>query len=432
MLDDMLKSAKVDEEVKKSNQDPDKKPKKKKMDLFWKIMIGFVFGIIAGLIMKEKASMFAFLGTILTNMLTMVVAPLVFCVIVVAIANIGDTKKIGRIGLKTVVMFLLTTLFAIFIGLVLANAFNIGSGVTIELPDTMTEATTETTVIDTIVNIVPKNIFAALSNNDLLKIIFFALLLGFALLNMGEKGQKILNAFKLGQEAMTTLVSIILKFTPIGVFGIMANVVGNIGIEILIPYAKAIVALYLACIFYLVVVQAGIVAGVFGKISPIRFLKEMREPMAFVFATCSSVANIPVNLRAANRLGVDDDTANFVIPLGAVVNMNGTAIYQAIAVIFTAQIYGIDLTIADQAMVMLTATLAAIGTAGIPGSGLVMLTIVLGAAGLPMEGVALLAGIDRILNMGRVVPNIVGDTATAVVVARSEGTLNTSVLGESK
>jgi Na+/H+-dicarboxylate symporter len=432
MLDDMLKSAKVDEEVKKSNQDPDKKPKKKKMDLFWKIMIGFVFGIIAGLIMKEKASMFAFLGTILTNMLTMVVAPLVFCVIVVAIANIGDTKKIGRIGLKTVVMFLLTTLFAIFIGLVLANAFNIGSGVTIELPDTMTEATTETTVIDTIVNIVPKNIFAALSNNDLLKIIFFALLLGFALLNMGEKGQKILNAFKLGQEAMTTLVSIILKFTPIGVFGIMANVVGNIGIEILIPYAKAIVALYLACIFYLVVVQAGIVVGGFGKISPIRFLKEMREPMAFVFATCSSVANIPVNLRAANRLGVDDDTANFVIPLGAVVNMNGTAIYQAIAVIFTAQIYGIDLTIADQAMVMLTATLAAIGTAGIPGSGLVMLTIVLGAAGLPMEGVALLAGIDRILNMGRVVPNIVGDTATAVVVARSEGTLNTSVLGESK
>ena len=257
----------------------------------------------------------------------------------------------------------------------------------------------------------------------MLKIIFFALLLGFALLNMGEKGQKILTAFKLGQEAMTTLVSIILKFTPIGVFGIMANVVGNIGIEILIPYAKAIVALYLACIFYLIVVQAGIVAGVFGKVSPIRFLKEMREPMAFVFATCSSVANIPVNLRAAKRLGVDDDTANFVVPLGAVVNMNGTAIYQAIAVIFTAQIYGIDLTIADQAMVLLTATLAAIGTAGIPGSGLVMLTIVLGAAGLPMEGVALLAGIDRILNMGRVVPNIVGDTATAVVVARTEGTL---------
>jgi Na+/H+-dicarboxylate symporter len=423
MLDDMLKSAKVDKELKESNQDPDNKSKKKKMDLFWKIMIGFVLGIIAGLIMKEKASMFAFLGTILTNMLTMVVAPLVFCVIVVAIANIGDTKKIGRIGLKTVVIFLLTTLFAIFIGLVLANAFNIGSGVIIELPDTVTEATTETTVIDTIVNIVPKNIFAALSNNDLLKIIFFALLLGFALLNMGEKGQKILTAFKLGQEAMTTLVSIILKFTPIGVFGIMANVVGNIGIEILIPYAKAIVALYLACIFYLIVVQAGIVAGVFGKVSPIRFLKEMREPMAFVFATCSSVANIPVNLRAAKRLGVDDDTANFVVPLGAVVNMNGTAIYQAIAVIFTAQIYGIDLTIADQAMVLLTATLAAIGTAGIPGSGLVMLTIVLGAAGLPMEGVALLAGIDRILNMGRVVPNIVGDTATAVVVARTEGTL---------
>lgn len=428
MLEDIMKDAKVnDEEVKESNQEPDKK-QKKKIDLFWKIMIGFVLGVIVGLIMKERASMFAFLGTILTNMLTMVVAPLVFCVIVVAIANIGDGKKIGRIGLKTVVVFLLTTLFAIFIGLVFANAFNIGSGVRIDLPDTVTEATEETTVIDTIVNLVPKNIFASLADNNLLQIIFFALLLGFALLGMGGKGKKILTAFKLGQEAMTSLVSIILKFTPIGVFGIMANVVGNIGIEIMIPYAKAIAALYVACIVYLVVVQAGIVVGVFGKISPLRFLKEMREPMAFVFATCSSVANIPINLRAAKRLGVDDDTANFVVPLGAVINMNGTAIYQAVAVIFTAQIFGFPLTIGDQVMVMLTATLAAIGTAGIPGSGLVMLTIVLGAAGLPMEGVALLAGIDRILNMGRVVPNIVGDTAAAVVVARSEGTLDTTAL----
>lgn len=428
MLEDIMKDAKVnDEEVKESNQEPDKK-QKKKIDLFWKIMIGFVLGVIVGLIMKERASMFAFLGTILTNMLTMVVAPLVFCVIVVAIANIGDGKKIGRIGLKTVVVFLLTTLFAIFIGLVFANAFNIGSGVRIDLPDTVTEATEETTVIDTIVNLVPKNIFASLADNNLLQIIFFALLLGFALLGMGGKGKKILTAFKLGQEAMTSLVSIILKFTPIGVFGIMANVVGNIGIEIMIPYAKAIAALYVACIVYLVVVQAGIVVGVFGKISPLRFLKEMREPMAFVFATCSSVANIPINLRAAKRLGVDDDTANFVVPLGAVINMNGTAIYQAVAVIFTAQIFGFPLTIGDQVMVMLTATLAAIGTAGIPGSGLVMLTIVLGAAGLPMEGVALLAGIDRILNMGRVVPNIVGDTVAAVVVARSEGTLDTTAL----
>jgi len=397
----------------------------KKMGLFTKIMIGFLLGIIVGLVLKEKASMFAFLGTILTNMLKMIVAPLVFCVIVVAIANMGDGKKLGRISVKTVAIFLITTLFAIFIGLVIANLMNIGSGVTIELPSETTQARADATLTDTIVNIVPESIFEALSNNELLQIIFFALLLGFAIIKMGEKGQKLLNAFKLGQEVMTELTSIILEFTPVGVFGLMANVVGNIGLEILIPYAKAIIALYLACILYLVVVQAGIVVGVFGGMSPIKFLKEMKEPMAFVFATCSSVANIPVNLRAAKRLGIDDDTANFVIPLGAVVNMNGTAIYQAVAVIFTAQIFGLDLTFTDQIMVMITAALAAIGTAGIPGSGLVMLTIVLGAAKLPMEGLALLAGIDRILNMGRVVPNIVGDVATAVVVAKSEKTLNT-------
>lgn len=397
----------------------------KKMGLFTKIMIGFLLGIIVGLVLKEKASMFAFLGTILTNMFKMIVAPLVFCVIVVAIANMGDGKKLGRISVKTVAIFLITTLFAIFIGLVIANLMNIGSGVTIELPSETTQARADATLTDTIVNIVPESIFEALSNNELLQIIFFALLLGFAIIKMGEKGQKLLNAFKLGQEVMTELTSIILEFTPVGVFGLMANVVGNIGLEILIPYAKAIIALYLAGILYLVVVQAGIVVGVFGGMSPIKFLKEMKEPMAFVFATCSSVANIPVNLRAAKRLGIDDDTANFVIPLGAVVNMNGTAIYQAVAVIFTAQIFGIDLTFADQLMVMFTATLAAIGTAGIPGSGLVMLTIVLGAAKLPMEGLTLLAGIDRILNMGRVVPNIVGDVATAVVVAKSEKTLNT-------
>ncbi len=245
---------------------------------------------------------------------------------------------------------------------------------------------------------------------------------------MGDKGEQLLNFFKMGQEAMQKMTGIILEFTPIGVFGLMANVIGSNGMDILIPYIKAIIALYLASAIYLLVVQAGVVVGGIARVSPIKFLSVMKEPMAFVFAACSSVATIPLTLRAVKKLGVDDDTANFVIPLGAVVNMNGTAIYQAVAVVFTAQIFGIHLSLADQAMVMLTATLAAVGTAGIPGSGLVMLTIVLGAANLPMEGVALLAGIDRILNMGRVVPNIVGDAAAAVVVAKSEKTLKSDIL----
>lgn len=396
----------------------------KKISLFGKIMIGFVLGIIAGLILKEKASMLAFLGTMLTRLLTMVVAPLVLSVLVVAVANMGDGKRLGRIGIKSVSVFIITTLIAVLIGLLIANIMNIGSGVLISPSAPVTEAEASAPFTDTLVNLIPSNIFQSLAQNDLLQIIFFAVLLGFAILKLGESGKPLLNTFMRIQEAMQKLISIVLLFTPIGVFGLMANVVGTNGLDILIPYGKAIIALYIASILYLVLVQAGLVVGVFGKVSPLKFLQTMKEPMAFVFASCSSVATIPLTLQSTKNLGVDDETANFVVPLGAVVNMNGTAIYQAIAVVFTAQIFGINLSLTQQLMVMLTATLAAIGTAGIPGSGLVMLTIVLGAANLPMEGVALLAGIDRILNMGRVVPNIVGDAAAAVVVARSEGTLS--------
>lgn len=421
----------------------EKKPEEKKslfkkimeMNLFTKIMIGFALGIIAGLILQEKAAMLAFLGTILVNLLQMIVAPLVFCVIVGAIANIGKGNKVGRLGLKTVMWFLGTTLFAILIGLFFANLLNVGTGVTIPTPGDATEVMESAegfSVADTIVNIVPVSIFEALAENSLLAIIFFALLLGFSILAMGESGKKVRDFFNTGQDLMMRLTEIVLKFTPIGVFGLMADVVGNTGLDILFPYAKAIVALFLACILFLVIVQAGILAGGVVKISPIRFLREMKDPMAFVFATCSSVATLPLTLKATLRLGADKDTTNFVVPLGAVINMNGTAIYQAVSVIFVAQIYGVELSIATQLMVMLTATLASIGTAGVPGSGLIMSVIVLEAAGLPLAGVALLAGIDRIMNMGRVVPNIVGDAVTALLVSKSEGTLNVNNLEGNK
>ena len=395
----------------------------KKTGLFTKIMIGFVLGIAVGIIMGEKAAQFNFLGTILTKLLTMVVAPLVLCVIVNAIAGIGTGQRLGRIGLKSIFTFLITTLMSILLGLVMSNLI-IGKDVTIPVEAAAAaEEIKNITVIDTILNIVPSNIFQSLAANELLQIIFFAITLGFALLKMGEAGEPLRKLFVSGQEAMQKVTEIVLRFTPIGVFGLMANVIGKNGLSVLKPYAAAIAAVYISSFICLVVLQAGLVVGGFGKISPLLFLKEMKEAMAFVFSTCSSVATIPLTLKATKNLGVDDDTANFVVPLGAVINMNGTAIYQAVAVIFTARVFGIELTVVDQLVIMLTATLAAIGTAGIPGSGLVMLTIVLGAGNLPMAGVGLLAGIDRIMNMGRVVPNIVGDAAAAVVVARSEGTL---------
>jgi Na+/H+-dicarboxylate symporter len=397
----------------------------KKLSLFTRIMIGFAAGIVLGLILGERASVLNPLGTILTRLLTMVVAPLVFCLLVNAAANVGDTKKLGRMGVKTVACFLISTAFAIVIGLVIANIMNVGTGVTIQ-PSTQ-DATAaasagDVSMLDTLINIIPTNPFQALAEQNLLQIIFFALFLGFVLMKLGDKGKALLNITMAGEEAMKKITEIVLEFTPYGVFGLMANVVGTNGPAILIPYIKTIAALYIAGFIYLIVIQAGIMAGAIGHISPIHFLRTMKEAMAFVFATCSSVATIPLNLKCTKALGVDEETANFVIPFGAVMNMNGTAIYEAVAIVFTAQIYGIHLTFTQQLIVMLTATLASIGTAGVPGSGLVMLTIVLSSVGLPMEAIGLLAGIDRILNMGRVIPNIVGDAATAVIVSRTEGT----------
>ncbi len=310
------------------------------------------------------------------------------------------------------------------VGLFFANLFHVGTGVDLSgTVPAVKKSTQDVSLIGTLVNIIPSNPFQSLAQQNLLQIIFFALILGFCLMKMGSKGEPLLNIFRVGKEVMGDLTNRVLEFTPYGVFGLMATVVGKNGSAIMIPYLKCIAALYLSGFLYVIIVQAGVMGGLIGHISPLRFLRTMKEAMAFVFATCSSVATIPINLKCTKNLGVDEDTANFIIPFGAVMNMNGTAIYEAVAVVFTAEIFGIHLSATDQLMVMVSATLAAIGTAGIPGSGLVMLTIVLSAAHLPMEAIGLLAGIDRILNMGRVIPNIVGDAASAVVIAKSEGTL---------
>ncbi len=395
-----------------------------RLSLFTRIMIGFVLGILVGLVFGPQAAVLNPLGTILTRLLTMVVAPMVLCLLVVAAADVGDGKKLGRMGVKTVAAFLISTAFAIVVGLFFANLFHVGTGVDLSgTVPAVKKSTQDVSLIGTLVNIIPSNPFQSLAQQNLLQIIFFALILGFCLMKMGSKGEPLLNIFRVGKDVMGDLTNRVLEFTPYGVFGLMATVVGKNGSAIMIPYLKCIAALYLSGFLYVIIIQAGVMGGLIGHISPLRFLRTMKEAMAFVFATCSSVATIPINLKCTKNLGVDEDTANFIIPFGAVMNMNGTAIYEAVAVVFTAEIFGIHLSATDQLMVMVSATLAAIGTAGIPGSGLVMLTIVLSAAHLPMEAIGLLAGIDRILNMGRVIPNIVGDAASAVVIAKSEGTL---------
>ena len=394
-----------------------------KLSLFTKIMIGFVLGIAAGVILGESATKLAFLGTILTRLLTMVVAPLVLGLLICAVADVKDFKRLGKIGGKTLAIFLGGTAVAVAIGLVLCNVMQIGAGFVMETQAAY-DAKEIPSIADTLMNIIPTNPFNSLSEQNLLQIIFFALLLGFSLIKLGDKGAPVLDFFRAWTEAWKEITNIVLEFTPYGVFGLMANIVGKYGMDVLLPYIKTIGACYLTCALFTIIVQGGLMVGLYGGISPVKFFGTMKEAILFVFATCSSVATIPLNLKCTKALGVDDKIADFVIPFGAVMNMNGTAIYEAVAVIFASQVFGIELTVTQQIMVMVTAVLASVGTAGIPGSGLVMMTIVLNAVNLPLETIGLLAGIDRILNMARVIPNIVGDAAAAVVVAKSEGALH--------
>lgn len=393
------------------------------LGLFTRIMIGFGLGIGTGLLLGEKAAKLAFLGTILTRLLTMVVAPMVLGLLICAAADVKDFKTLGKIGGKTMVIFLGGTAFAVAIGLVLCNLMQIGAGFVMETTETY-DASEIPSIVDTLMNIIPTNPFNSLSSQNLLQIIFFALLLGFSLIKLGDAGAPVLNFFRAWTEAWKEITNIVLEFTPYGVFGLMADIVGRYGMDVLLPYIKTIGACYLTCGLFTIIVQGGLMVGLYSGISPLRFFATMKEAILFVFATCSSVATIPLNLKCTKNLGVSEKVADFVIPFGAVMNMNGTAIYEAVAVVFASQVFGIHLTVAQQIMVMLTAVLASVGTAGIPGSGLVMLTIVLNAVNLPLETIGLLAGIDRILNMARVIPNIVGDAAAAVMVAKSEGELS--------
>lgn len=263
----------------------------KSLSLFIRVMIGFALGIILGLVWGPQASALNFLGTILVRLLNMVVAPLVLCLLICAAADVGDYKTLGKIGIKTVVIFIVSTAVAVVIGLSFAYLFNVGTGVTLNVETT---ATSDDIVIpsalDTLINIIPNNPFAAFSSANLLQIIFFALIFGFALTRLGDKGGNVLAFFRGCGGVVKEITNIVLEFTPIGVMGLMANVVGKNGIGILLPYGKTIVAMYLACAVFTILAQGVVMVGLIGRTSPARFFKEMKEAALFIFATCSSVA----------------------------------------------------------------------------------------------------------------------------------------------
>lgn len=336
----------------------------------------------------------------------------------------------GKIGLKTFVYFLFTTAIAIVIGLVVANVLDVGSGFTLPIEDLSYEAVEPPSFIDTLVGIIPSNPLKSLVEGEMLQIIVFALILGAGLLAVGELGKPVLNFFNGVAEAMYKVTNGVMKFAPIGVFGLMTPVIANNGPQVLLPLSKAILAVYIACALHVLIVYSSTVK-IFGKMNLKHFYKGVFGPWLFAFTTSSSSGTLPISMEAAeNKLGVSKPIASFVLPLGATINMDGTAIYQGVCALFIAQVYGIDLSISQQLTIILTATLASVGTAGVPGSGMIMLAMVLQGVGLPVEGIALVAGVDRIFDMVRTSINVVGDLACAVIVARSEGELDDEIVYE--
>lgn len=394
--------------------------------LWKKILIGLALGILAGALLQENASLFRPLGDIFINAIMMLIVPLVFSTLVVGITSMRDPQKMGRIGARTIALYLLTTAFAISIGLLLSTLLQPGAGVELSFDESVSPNAAPT-LASILIDLVPRNPIDALANGNILQIIVFAIGLGISLTLIGEKGNALVTVFDSFAEAMYKLTAIVMAFAPFGVFGLMAHVSGQYGLEILLPLAKLIGVVYLACILHVLVVYSGFIA-LLGRLSPKRYLQGSVDAMMIAFSSASSAGSLPVSLRCAqNNLGVSEGVSGFVLPVGATINMDGTALYQGVVVLFIAQMLGVDLTLVDYGMIIATGTLASIGTAGVPGAGLIMLSIVMAQIGLPLEAIGVVAGIDRILDMARTSVNVAGDIMVTTLVGKSEGELDLAV-----
>ena len=394
--------------------------------LWKKILIGLILGVAVGAFLGADAEYIKPLGTLFINAIKMLIVPLVFCSLVVGVTSMQDTKKMGRIGFKTVAIYMFTTALAISIGLGIGSIFEPGAGLNM-VATSETVAKDAPSLVDTVLAMVPKNPIGALAAGNILQIIVFALGLGIALTLIGEKGKPVVRVFESFAEAMYKLTEIVMSFAPVGVFALSAWVAGKYGLDILLPLAKVIAAVYVGCILHVLFVCGGLVS-IKAKLNPVRYFKGIRDAQMVAFTTTSSSGTLPVSMRCAHeKLGVSRSISSFTLPLGATINMDGTALYQGVCALFIAQAFGIDLSGADYVTIVLTATLASIGTAGVPGAGLIMLSLVLSTVGLPMEGLAIIAGIDRILDMARTSVNVSGDLMVSLLIGKSENEFNEAV-----
>lgn len=403
-----------------------------KGNLLAQILIAFVAAVILGIIFGPAIDIIAPLGDLFLRLIKFIIAPLILATLVVGIASTGDPKQLGRIGIKTVSYYLITTAIAVIIGLGFAYLISPGKGLDLSIPETTVEVNETGGVIATLLNIIPENPFEALASGNVLQIIFFAIFIGLAITLVGKPADPVYRFFEGFAEVMYKITGIIMRVAPLGVLGLVAPVVGQYGLSVLLPLAKLILAVALACLFHAAVVYS-LAVKTLGKTSPLKFFKGIAPAAAIAFSTCSSSGTLPVTIKnTQENLGVSKRISSFVLPLGATLNMDGAAIYQGIAVVFIAQVSGVELSLMQLLIVVITTILASIGAAGVPGAGLIMLAMVVSAAGLPLEGIALVAGVDRILDMFRTSVNVVGDASAAVVVAASENELWIDELAEDR
>ncbi len=413
----------------------------KKMSLTMKVLIGMALGLLVGIAINTVNvpfidehivnGLFAMVGKMFVNALKMLVVPLVIFSLICGVTGIGDIRVLGRVGGKSFVLYLFTTAVAIAVAISIAILIGPGAGFDMTGVDTSGVAGKEApTVWAVFAGIVPTNPIAAFANGEMLQIIFYVIIIGIAALMLGDKSRSFVEGCEYMNELMMKVVGIVMAFAPYGVFCLIAKTFAQQGIDLFLPVIAYVLTLVAALLLHLFGTLM-IMLKVFSGLSPITFMKKIRPAQIFAFSTASSNATIPVTFRCVTqRIGADNSVASFTVPFGATINMDGTAIMQGVATVFLANVYGIDLGVAGYLTVIAMAVLASIGTAGVPGVGLVMLTMVLAQVGLPIEGIAIILGVDRLMDMIRTAVNITGDAVVSTIVAKGEGKLDLAVFND--
>lgn len=408
------------------------------------LIAGIVFGISLNLILNSSVDasfktfidsymingVFELFGQLFIKSIKMLVVPLVLISLICGVTGIGDISKLGRVGGKALVFYLLTTAVAISFALLIAHIINPGDGITIAANTDNFTAGEPPGLLQVLLNIIPSNPFESMAKGEMLQVIFFALLVGISIASLGKRAMMLLKFFDQLNEVIMKMVTLVMLIAPIGVFCLVANVTAKLGFDILINLFIYILTVLLVLLVHFFVTYGGLFT-IFTRLNFFTFIKKMYSAMLVAFSTSSSNATIPVTMTAlTKKMGASKGVASFTVPFGATINMDGTAIMQGVAVVFISQIYAVDISMTGYLMVILTATLASVGTAGVPGVGMITLSMVLVQAGLPVEAISIIFGIDRILDMSRTVVNVCGDATVTMIIAKSEGELNEDIFND--